>query len=127
DFTKDILYIEKSDSFKRRSVQTVIYDTLMTLIKLMGPILPYTSEEAYQLMPGEKLTSIHLERNPEVKNYSQADKILARWELFFNIKDDVFKALEEARNNKLIGKGLEAKVYIQADGQYLEIINQLKS
>ena len=126
DFTKDILYIEKADSLKRRSVQTVLYEVLTSLLKLMAPILPHTCEEAYQLLPGAKLESVHLERNPKPKNYVNQETILEEWNLFFEIKSDVFKALEEARNNKLIGKGLEAKVYINAKGKYLDIVNKLK-
>ncbi len=127
DFTKDILYIEKADSIKRRSVQTVLYKTLTSLIKLLAPILPYTSEEVYQLLPSKKLISVHLEKIPEVKDYQTKALILEEWELFFEIKNDVYKALEEARNEKLIGKGLEARVYIKADGKYLDIINKLKN
>lgn len=126
DFTKDILYIEKANSKERRSVQTVLYEITSSLIKLLAPILPYTSEEVYKLMPGEKLKSIHLEKNPQIKKYEK-EQILKEWELFFNIKSDVFKALEEARHNKLIGKGLEAKVYINAKGEYLEIIKKLQT
>ncbi|MFA5603258.1 MAG: isoleucine--tRNA ligase [Bacilli bacterium] len=125
DFTKDILYIEKADSLKRRSVQTVLYETINSLIKLLAPILPYTSEEVYQLLPGEKLESIHLEKNPSPKNYSNSAELLEKWKLFFDIKDDVFKALEEARNEKLIGKGLESRVYINASDKYLDIIKEL--
>lgn len=125
DFTKDILYIEKADSLKRRSVQTVLYETITSLIKLLAPILPYTSEEVYQLLPGEKLESVHLEKNPLPKNYSNSAEILEKWKLFFDIKDDVFKALEEARNEKLIGKGLESRVYINASDKYLDIIKEL--
>jgi len=53
DFTKDILYIEKYNSLKRRSVQTVLYDTLKSLIVLLAPILPYTSEEVYGFLEHE--------------------------------------------------------------------------
>lgn len=126
DFTKDILYIEKADSILRRSVQTVIYHILTTLIKLMAPILPYTSEEVYRYIPGKKLESIHLEEMPKPINYENSKEVLEYWDLFFEIKDDVFKALEEARNEKLIGKGLDAIVYINAEGKYLDIINALK-
>ncbi|MBR2840682.1 MAG: isoleucine--tRNA ligase [Bacilli bacterium] len=112
DFTKDILYIEKSDSLERRSVQTVYYNILLTLIKLMAPILPYTSEEVYKLIPGVKEKSIHLERFPEVIKYKDSEELNEMWELFFNIKNDVYKALETARDEKVIGKSLEAKVYL---------------
>ena len=125
DFTKDILYIESFNSYKRRSVQTVLYEILTSLIKLLAPILPYTSEEVYQLLPGEKEESVHLERNPEIKEYENAQEIMNYFDKFFKIKDDVYKALEEARNEKLIGKGLEARVYIQATGEYLDIVKDL--
>ena len=112
DFTKDILYINKSDSIERRSVQTVLYENLYALIRLMAPILPYTSEEVYKLLPGTKEESVHLETFPEIVTYKDEEDILELWSIFFNIKDDVYKALEEARNEKIIGKSLEAKVYL---------------
>ncbi len=120
DFTKDILYIEKSDSKVRRSVQTVLYETLTSLIKLLAPILPYTSEEVYQLINGHK-ESVHLENNPSVVKYDDEQEILAKFERFFKVKDDVYKKLEEARNEKLIGKSLEAKVYLSIeDEQFID-------
>lgn len=112
DFTKDILYIEKADSDVRRSVQTVLYEILTSLIRLMAPILPYTSEEVYKLLPGKKEKSVHLEGFPEVKEYKDETALKEMFELFFGIKDDVYKALEEARNEKIIGKSLEAKVFL---------------
>ena len=130
DFTKDILYIEEANSLERRSVQTVLYKILTSLIKLMAPVLPYTSEEVYKLLPGKKEKSIHLERFPEVENYKDREEIMEMWDLFFSIKDDVYKALEEARNDKVIGKSLEAKVYlnlIDEDKETLKpIISNLK-
>ena len=112
DFTKDILYIEKADSDVRRSVQTVLYEILTSLIRLMAPILPYTSEEVYKLLSGKKEKSVHLEGFPEVKEYKDETALKEMFELFFGIKDDVYKALEEARNEKIIGKSLEAKVFL---------------
>lgn len=78
----------------------------------MAPILPYTSEEVYKLLPGVKEESVHLERFPEPVICKNEEEILELWNVFFSIKDDVYKALEEARNNKIIGKSLEAKVYL---------------
>ncbi|MEI3508180.1 MAG: class I tRNA ligase family protein, partial [Bacilli bacterium] len=100
------------DSIERRSVQTVLYENLYALIRLMAPILPYTSEEVYKLLPGTKEESVHLETFPEAVTYKDEEDILELWSIFFNIKDDVYKALEEARNEKIIGKSLEAKVYL---------------
>ena len=113
DYTKDILYIEKADSDERRSVQTVLYEILTSLIKLMAPILPYTSEEVYKLLPGKKEKSVHLENFQEVKTYKDEIEIKEMFDLFFGIKNDVYKALEEARNEKIIGKSLEAKVFLK--------------
>lgn len=128
DYTKDILYIEKADSLKRRSVQTVLYEILYSLIRLTAPILPYTSEEVYQLMKIGQ--SVHLENFPEIKNYEDKQDIIEIWNVFFNIKNDVYKALEEAREEKIIGKGLEAKVYLnllEEDKETLkEILPELK-
>ena len=125
DFTKDILYIEKEDSLERRSVQTALYEILFSLIKLMAPILPYTSEEVYKLLPGDKKESIHLERFPEVKEYKNKEELMEMWNLFFSIKNDIYKALEEARNDKIIGKSLEAKVYLKLLDEDKEVLKDI--
>ena len=125
DLTKDILYIEAKNSLKRRSVQTVLYENIKTLAILLAPILPYTSEEVYKYLKEDK-ASIHLEDMVKPINYQNSDKILADWNNFFKVKDDVFKALEESRNAKLIGKGLEARVYLNVKDDYSKIINELK-
>ena len=127
DFTKDILYIEKADSHSRRSVQTVLYEILTTLIKLMAPILPYTSEEVYKLLPGKKEKSVHLENFPETKNYKNEVELKEMFDLFFGIKNDVYKALEEARNQKLIGKSLEAKVFLKLRDEDKETLKPILS
>ena len=123
DFTKDILYIEKEDSLVRRSVQTVLYNILKDLVVLLAPILPYTSEEVYRFIPGEKLESVHLNDMPEAPTYEFDSKL---WELFFDIKDDVFKALEEARNEKVIGSSLEAEVKLNLGEKYKPVQEQLE-
>jgi len=127
DFTKDILYIEKEDSLARRSVQTVIYNVLYSLIRILAPILPYTSEEAYGFMNvPEKKASIHLENMPETIEYADKEELLNKWSLFFEVQDDVNKALEESRNEKVIGSSLEAEVLINVDEKYSSIINELR-
>lgn len=109
DFTKDILYIEKKDSLVRRSVQTVLYNIITKLDVLLAPILPYTAEEIYRYIPGEKKESVHLLDMPEVMDVKIDEEL---WSNFFKVKDDVYKALETARNEKVIGSGLEANVYL---------------
>ncbi len=126
DFTKDILYIEKSSSKQRRSVQTVLYNILSNEVRLLAPILPYTSEEVYNLLPHAK-QSVHLEDMPEVVTYSDSKEILELFELFFELKDKVYKKLEEARNDKLIGSALEAVVKINLEPKYNEVKEKLGS
>jgi len=117
DFTKDILYIEKADSKVRRSVQTVLYNVLSREIRLLAPILPYTSEEVYTLLcPNGK--SVHLEDMPEVVHYSDEAEVLEIFEKFFELKETIYRALEVARNEKVIGAGLEAEVKLHLDEKY---------
>lgn len=125
DFTKDILYIEKADSKVRRSVQTVLHNVLYSLIRLFAPILPYTSEEVYGYMNMDE-KSVHMERMPEVVEYENAENILKEWDLFFDVKAEVNKALEDARNEKLIGSSLEAEVELNVKDEYKDIMNKLK-
>ena len=124
DFTKDILYIEKADSLVRRSVQTVLYNILNNEVKLLAPILPYTSEEVYSLLPHTE-ESVHLTDMPEVVTYSDSAEVEELFNLFFELKDKVNKKLEEARNEKLIGSALEAVVKINLDSKYNEVKEKL--
>lgn len=126
DFTKDILYIEKADSLVRRSVQTVLYNILNNEVKLLAPILPYTSEEVYSLLPHTE-ESVHLTDMPEVVTYSDSTEVEELFNLFFELKDKVNKKLEEARNDKLIGSALEAVVKINLDPKYNEVKEKLGS
>ena len=126
DFTKDILYIEKADSLVRRSVQTVLYNILNNEVKLLAPILPYTSEEVYSLLPHTE-ESVHLTDMPEVVTYSDSAEVEELFNLFFELKDKVNKKLEEARNEKLIGSALEAVVKINLDQKYNEVKEKLGS
>ena len=126
DFTKDILYIEKADSLVRRSVQTVLYNILNNEVKLLAPILPYTSGEVYSLLPHTE-ESVHLTDMPEVVTYSDSAEVEELFNLFFELKDKVNKKLEEARNEKLIGSALEAVVKINLDPKYNEVKEKLGS
>lgn len=117
DFTKDILYIEKADSLVRRSVQTVLYNILNNEVRLLAPILPYTSEEVYTLLDGSK-ESVHLTDMPEVVEYNDSKEVVELFDKFFELKDETYKMLEEARNEKLIGSFLEAVVKIPDDEKY---------
>lgn len=113
DFTKDILYIEKKDSLARRSVQTVIYNILKAEVCLIAPILPYTAEEVYGFMCGEKLESVHLEEMPEAVKYADKKELNELFKEFFDLQYEVNKAISYARDeSKIIGSSQEAVVTI---------------
>ncbi|MCQ1507807.1 isoleucine--tRNA ligase, partial [Staphylococcus aureus] len=106
DYGKDILYIEQRDSHIRRSMQTVLYQILVDMTKLLAPILVHTAEEVWSHTPHVKEESVHLADMPKVVEVDQA--LLDKWRTFMNLRDDVNRALESARNEKVIGKSLEA-------------------
>lgn len=112
DFAKDILYIEAEDHKRRRSIQTAYYEILTTLTQLLSPIIPHTADEVWEYIPGEKAESVQLTDIPEPREIAGFAPIEEKWEYFMKIRDDVLKALEEARNEKVIGKSLEAKITI---------------
>lgn len=126
DFTKDILYIEEKDSLARRSIQTVFYETLKALVCLMTPIIPHTAEEVYSYMPGVKKESVYLESMPKVVKYAKEEELSHKYGEFMSLRDDVLKALEVARNEKIIGKSLNAKVIFNPTPQVAKLILSLK-
>ncbi|WP_020008720.1 isoleucine--tRNA ligase [Salinicoccus albus] len=126
DYGKDILYIEKEDAHIRRSMQTVLYKIVTELNRLLAPVLVHTSEEIHQHTPHAGKESVHLEYHPQEAEVD--DSLVEKWQYFMSVRDDVFKALEKARNDKVIGKSLEAKVYVtKPDGlDYEDIDGALK-
>ncbi len=112
DFTKDILYIHAADSNDRRSIQTVFFECLKAITTMLTPILPHTMEEVYSYMPGEKQESIYLCDMVKPVYYDGSDAIIAKFNKFMALRDDVLKALEAARNEKIIGKSLNAHLVI---------------
>ena len=126
DYTKDILYIEEADNIDRRSIQTVFYDNLFALVRLLTPIIPHTAEEVYSHMSGEKCESIYLTNMPTVSRFANSTALLNKYEAFNELRDDVLKALEDARNNKIIGKSLASKVVIKPSEKASKLIFSMK-
>lgn len=114
DFAKDILYIEAADHPRRRSIQTVYYDILTSLVKMLTPLIPHTTEEVWEYIHGTEADYVQLTDIPEAKTVFANETDLEKWDHFMKVRDDVLKALEEARNEKVIGKSLEAKITIVA-------------
>ena len=125
DYGKDILYIEAEKSHKRLSMLTVLYTVLSKSVRLLAPILSFTAEEVYDNMPYEDAESVHLTDFP-AKNLIDDAALEAKWDKLLEVRDDVNKALEESRNEKVIGKSLEAAVEIYSnDNEVVELLNSV--
>ena len=126
DYTKDILYIESMNDIKRRSIQTVLFDNLDALVRLLTPIIPFTTEEVYSYMHvNNKEISPYLLNMPEVKEYPNSKELLDKFSKFMDVRDDVLKAIENARNEKIIGKSLSARLTIYPNEDVRELFNSL--
>lgn len=127
DFTKDILYVEAADSHVRRSVQTVMYKVLADLKQLILPVLPHTAEEIHEYMEFETSDFAYLAEMPVVEDLGDVSKLLANWSEFMVLRDAANKALEVARDAKLIGKPAEAALTLyltDAQNDLLESLGQ---
>lgn len=124
DVIKDRLYAEKADSVDRRAAQTVIYQILDTLTRLIAPILAFTADEIWQFMPHDASAvkeNVVFNQMPEAS--SEVDEAyMAMWEKLHAVRDDVKKALELARTAKVIGASLEAQVTLYAKGELLDFL-----
>ncbi|GGE22396.1 isoleucine--tRNA ligase 1 [Marinithermofilum abyssi] len=110
DVLKDRLYILPEEDAKRRSSQTVLYEALLTLVKMIHPILPHTTEEVWKYVPGVEAVSVQLTDFPQVDEALLDNELEAKWDAFLDLRDVALKALEEARNAKVIGNSLGAAV-----------------
>ncbi|NPV26624.1 MAG: isoleucine--tRNA ligase [Firmicutes bacterium] len=117
DIIKDRLYTSAPSSAVRRSAQTVMYDVIQALVRMLTPILAYTMEEIWKYLPEEagKPISVQLAGWP-VMNESLIDEALEqKWERIIELREAVAKALELARQNKVIGHSLNAAVTLATD------------
>ena len=105
---KDILYIDAPDAYDRRAIQTVFYEALVKLTKLLTPVIPHTAEEIWGYLSEEE-EYVQLAEMPEVEHYANRAETLKKWNEFMDLRDNILKANEVARENKVIGKDFEAK------------------
>lgn len=124
DFAKDVVYIEAADDIKRRRMQTVMYQVLVTLTKLLTPILPHTAEEIWPYLHQEEAYA-YLSNMPEVRDLAGAADLRNQWHAFMKFRSEVQKALEEARNAKVIGKSMQASVTVYPTAELADLLNGL--
>ena len=123
DILKDRLYVSGTDSPERRAAQWTMREILLALTKMMSPIFSFTAEEIWQTLQGQQEESVFLADFPVVNEEFSDPELEKKWDGLVQVRDEVNKALEIKRKEKLIGNSLEASVTIQADG---EIYNRLK-
>lgn len=126
DVIKDRLYCEDKNGVLRRSAQTAMYEILDALVRMIAPILCFTADEIWQAMPhrdGDDAANIVLNEMPKVNPaWAFAEDAVSKWNKLTALRDDVNKALEEARKNKVIGKPLEAWVTVYADDETADLL-----
>ncbi|MCX7793053.1 MAG: isoleucine--tRNA ligase [Thermodesulfovibrionales bacterium] len=123
DILKDRLYTFKADSTERRAAQWVLYNILSSITRLIAPVLSFTAEEIWMHMPGEKEESVFLSKFPEPDQRFIDNSLEERWQRLIAVRDEVNKALEIKRKEKLIGNSLEARVVIYAPLEYYELLS----
>lgn len=125
DFAKDVLYIEATENKERRAIQTVLYESLIALTKLVTPILPHTADEVWGYIPNVEEKSVQLTDLPEYVDYPNGEQLVEKWTAFMDLRDEILKALEEARNAKVIGKSLQAKISIYVNAKSKDLLDSI--
>jgi isoleucyl-tRNA synthetase len=137
DVLKDRLYISGPKSRGRRSAQTAIWQIGEALVRAVAPIMSFTTEEVWQYLPKVKYReeSVHLAKfygeadvvgvlSSDRESHLRGDAQKRDWSELRAVRDIVLKALEEARNNKLIGTGLEAQVTVTASDPVYSVLSR---
>lgn len=118
--SKDVLYIDAPNGYERRAMQTVFYEVVLKLAKLLTPIIPHTAEEIWSYLDEEEEFA-QLSNLPDIEELAGSAELVAKWDKFMTIRDYVLKANEVAREKKVIGKDFEAKttLYVNAENKAL--------
>ncbi|WP_280769063.1 isoleucine--tRNA ligase [Salipaludibacillus daqingensis] len=126
DIAKDTLYIKHADHLGRRRIQTVMYETLSALVKLVSPILSHTADEVWKHIPAVTEDSVQLTDMPKTHVYEDVSELCEKWDRFMVLRDDVLKGLEDARNDQGIKKTLHANVTVYADGEDRKLLESIE-
>ena len=115
DILKDRLYTSAPNSPARRSAQTALWHITQSLVRVMAPILSFTAEEAWPILTGCAADeTIFTELYHDIPTPANAEQLLRDWARIRQLRDDVNKALEDARGAEQIGSALQANVRISA-------------
>jgi len=109
DVIKD-RYVMRADDPTRKMSQSVVFEILSDIVKVLAPVLSFTAEEAYSYLPGDKKETVFFEDFPKRELTDNDKKSLQEWKKLIAVREGVQKLLEELRANKTIGHSLDAKV-----------------
>jgi isoleucyl-tRNA synthetase len=126
DIIKDRLYTFAPRNQQRRSAQTALYRIADALARMLAPILAFTADEIWENLPANgdsRPVSVHIATFPEAQE-NGGSELITNWERLFVVREEVLRALEEARIAKHIGSSLEARVKISAAGATFDLLER---
>lgn len=124
DVLKDRLYAEKADGQLRRSTQTALFIILRTLVKLIAPVLPFTAEDVWQKIPGEKEESVHLTTFEDLSSVEMSDELYSEWEALLEIRDDYLRFYEKAKESGVVKTMMEAEIDYAPYEKYRKVVEE---
>jgi isoleucyl-tRNA synthetase len=128
DALKDRMYTFAPTSHARRSAQTVLWKITDALVRLVAPYLSFTADEVWEYLPQVegREASVHLAQFPKPQEVFSENPaaLLEEWRQIFAVRDEALRVLEDARQAKTIGKGLEADLQITASGDLLALLQR---
>jgi len=115
DVIKDRMYTDAANSPRRRSSQTALHRMVKSLCQMLSPILAFTADEAWELIPHKPASSVH-QSEWQASSFATRGEEKTVWATMFQLREQVLPLLEQARTSKVIGKALEAKVHLSPPG-----------
>jgi len=125
DMLKDRLYTSAAGSRERRSAQAALYHLAHGLARLLAPILSHTAEEMWQHLPGAREPSVQLAPWSAPDERWLDDELGRRWDDILQVREEVNKALEQARTTGVIDQPLHARVAVYAPEREAELLRDL--
>jgi isoleucyl-tRNA synthetase len=123
DVVKDRLYTDAANSPRRRSTQTALHRLVTGLCQMLAPMLVFTAEEAWEFVPERGTNSVHIAKW-EVKPFERSNEEISIWRALFAQRNEILPELEKARQKKIIGKALDAKVSISGHQKLVKELSQ---
>ena len=127
DIIKDRLYTAKSDSNARRSAQTALWHSIEALCRWISPILSFTAEEVWQLLPNRSQQTVFSSQWYQLPEATNTTITTEDWQQLQQIKDKVNKKIEKYRTTNKSGSSLDLQVTIYANSTLLELLTRIEA